>query len=116
VDKIWGDKNKNFSTSEKIVQTPASESFDFGDFSEADSPTIFNERQMQLMEKLFANHNVTLPRIINTCCRSGNFESLWKGLCKFLHGNEVAASRTMRNRLKRRQNEKVEVEDVYDDV
>jgi hypothetical protein len=116
VDRIWGNKTKNSSESEKIVQTPASESFNFGDFTEADSKTIFNERQMQLIEKVFAGSSVTLQKIFYLCHRSGNFESLWKGLCKFLHGNEQAASRTIRNRLKRRKMENIEVEHVYDDV
>ena len=98
------------------MQTQASESFNFGDFTKADSITIFNERQMQLIEKVFACSSVTLQKITNACCRSGNFESLWKGLCKFLHGNEQAASRTIRNRLKKRQTNKVEVEHVYEDV
>lgn len=99
------------------MKTPASKSFNFGDFSAANSDTIFTERQIQLMEKTFATSpSITLARIYTACCRSGNFESLWKGLCKFLHGNEQAASRTIRNRLKRRKMENIEVEHVYDDV
>ena len=115
MDKIWGNNPKHLDSG-KIVQTPASQSFNFGDFTKADSNTIFNERQIQLIEKVFASSSVTLPKITNACCRSGNLESLWKGLCKFLHGNEQAASRTIRNRLKRRHTNKIEVEHVYDDV
>jgi hypothetical protein len=99
------------------VKTPASESYNFGDFSTANSDTIFTERQLQLLEKTFPGSlSITLSRIYTATCRSGNFELLWKGLCQFLHGNELAASRTIRKALKRRQSKENQTEVLYDDV
>jgi hypothetical protein len=100
-----------------VQQTPASESFDFGDFSQADRKTeIFNERQMQLLVKTFEGKNVTMGGITTACLFSGNFEALWEGLCEFLDGNELLASRTIRTQLNSRQEKNVQAEIVYDDV
>ena len=100
-----------------MQQTPVSESFDFGDFSEADLKTgVFNERQMQLLAKTFEGKNVTMGGITAFCLFSGNFEALWKGLCEFLDGNELLASRTIRKQLKLRQEKKIQVEHEFGDV
>ncbi len=106
------------TTAETVVQqTPASESFDFGDFSEANLKTVvFNDRQMQLIVKTFEGKNVTMGGITTSSLFSGNFEALWKGLCQYLDGNVLLASRIIRKQLKSRLDQNVQVEHLFDDV
>jgi hypothetical protein len=78
--------------------------FDYGDFSKPSKKyNDFNDRQVELIEKLFANEtSVTMAIIDSIAYRSEDFARLWARFVEIHGGDEAKATKTMRNFVKNR--------------
>jgi hypothetical protein len=78
--------------------TPLSLDFDYGDFSKPSKDLEhFNERQVELIEKLFEKKkSITLMVIDAVAFHSEDFSRLWKKFVEINQGHESKASRMLR--------------------
>jgi hypothetical protein len=99
------------------VQSPMSSSFDFGDFKNQPKGRFFNERQAQLMVKVFESvETFTVVDMEKACFRSGNFARLWWGICEFCLGKKSEAASHIRTLVRQRRKRSVPLKVVYKDV
>ena len=120
------------------MQTPLSESFDFGDFSQgfnssaegskrsknsksewkrSSGSSIFNERQSHLIFKLFKDEKAcNLETVDKLCFTSLNFSRLWWGLLEYSLSETLTAVNYLKTRFTSLKNGRAKLSGTYDDV
>lgn len=98
--------------------TPMSLDFDYGDFSNPSKKFHdFNERQVELLDMLFANQkSITMPVIDSVAYRSEDFGRLWARFVEIHAGEESKAAKTLRGFINNRNIKKKKEEEAANNL